>query len=114
MQKLETINGTLVFVEVPENCPEYHYKEKESMPLVLMVGYISNGLTVFSPRILPNCDNGYDILGEVTKERITFDCSEITPLDEIIPDSKEKFRNLMEVRGIELREGFKFIVLKDK
>ncbi len=77
-----------MFIEVPENAENFRVTETDGTE--------------------------FEKLGEVTKEGITFDCSEISPPDEIIPDSKEKFMNFMEWKGIELREGFKFIVLKEK
>lgn len=118
MQKLETRNGTLVFVEVPENCPQYEYREKESMPLCLMVGYHfgTPKRLLHSPRILPECENGYEILGEVTKEGITF--SPESFVEEYYKESTIKpeyyLRRAMVMNGIKLREGFKFIVLKEK
>ena len=110
MQNLETRNGTLVFVEVPENCHQYEYREKESMPLCLMVGYYSGSvprqILCHYPIILPNCENRYELLGEVTKEGITFDCE---PYESALTLQSE-----MSIEAIELREGFKFIVLKEK
>jgi hypothetical protein len=110
MQKLETRNGTLVFVEVPESVPlSYYYHD------------------------------GYDILGEVTKDAITFDCREFVQttkfqtargLEIVYADYTKKhplsyyestldsinssFISLMQSQGIELKEGKKFIVLKEK
>jgi hypothetical protein len=115
MIEIKTNKHTLVFVEVPENCTEYHYKEKESMPLCLMVGYFVTGFPMFSPRILPDCENGYIILGEVTKDAATFDFDKYLPEkvngSYVYPTTGLA---LMQSQGIELTEGNKFIVLEAK
>ncbi len=95
MQKLETRNGTLVFIEVPENNEKdldfflypWEYKPKDA----------------------------YEILGEVTKVDVTFDCEPyVSTINSPSVQDKWYFLSLLRHEGIELKEGFKFIVLKEK
>lgn len=111
MQKLETRNGTLLFIRVQEkyNSLEFNKEHKSS--------------------------GKYELLGEVTKDVITFDCApfveEVTiGYDEdsfpiigykngampyqTCETASEAFMTKCKSQGIELTEGKKFIVLKEK
>lgn len=121
MQKLETRNGALVFVEVPENS-KYRYEYQFDCPNILY-SYIDgewfgNGVAHLLDRTSID-DKEYEILGEVTKEGITFDIAEFGFVGELIKASipythEDLFRYYLWDNGIELREGYKFIVLKEK
>jgi len=89
MQKLETRNGTLYFSESPETTPlSYYYND------------------------------GFDIIGEVTNEGITFDCEPFLWKPNgyaiIYENNYFPFIKQMSHNNIKLREGYKFIVLKEK
>lgn len=81
MQKLETRNGTLVFVEVPENATYNNHLQAHEKEFTYKIPKKTVSILLdFHPLIL----------GEVTKKEIPFDCK------------------------LELTEGNKFVVLKEK
>jgi hypothetical protein len=116
MQKLETRNGTLLFVEVPENISKIQ-------PQVFRWSYIwwgfyGGNVANYPFGELDRCKD-YEILGEVTKDAITFDIAQFGFSGElekasIVYTHEDLFRYYLWDQGIHLTEGKKFIVLKEK
>lgn len=126
MKKLETKSGVLLFVEVPERA--YDITIKHNGLEVNLTEYLSpqgKGMN-FS---LPSVRVGWAIAGIVKNNGIEFLISDY--IDKIHPNDSfyyvdytkeshgfrtdiECFKSLMKSQGIELTEGNKFVVLKER
>lgn len=108
MQKLETRNATLLFFEVPEIALPY-----TKGLFIHSLEWLDKGGTLenypFSE--LDKCKE-YEIVGEVTKKEITFDCKQYLTTNH--DRAEYTFRAWMEWCDIYLTEGNKFVVLKEK
>jgi len=107
MQKLETRNGTLLFVKVPESIEPY-----TKGLFIHSLEWLDKGGTLqnYPFSNLDKCKE-YEILGEVTKGTATFDFNDYLPekVNGCYVHPTTGFA-LMQSQGIELTEGSKFVV----
>lgn len=117
MQKLETRNGTLLFVEVPERLNDFCVRNQNKTNTQCLSLSSRTNILLTWKKILPK--GNWGILGEVTKEGISFDVGDFGFNGELEKASisythEDLFRYFMWDNGIEITEGNKFIVLKEK
>jgi hypothetical protein len=118
MQTLKTHKGELTFIKVPEdawdfNCGEHalHFKRPPNATGYSTIHYAQGFWQTYIEDVLDE-ESNYKILGEITKDNITFDVEEYVGYDIFgwfFETNEEEFFYLMRNQNINLPEdGYKY------